>query len=100
MPNMGRYCKAYLLKQLREFPGWSEKIQTIKRKNPAAGQNADEAQPLTDESIVYLQENYVVTGGIFIDEEVLFDQVTPEWMEYCKSVLKFELPDYLTKEPV
>ena len=100
MPTMGRYCKAYLLKQLREFPGWSEKIQTVKRKHPAPGQNADEAQPLTDDSIVYLQENYVVTAGIFQDEDIIFDQVTSEWMEYCKSVLNFELPDYLTKETV
>lgn len=96
MATMGRYCKAYSLKTLRAFPGWSEKIQTIKRKNPAAGQK--ETQPLTDESYVYLQENYVVTAGIFQDEDIIFDQVTPEWTGYCQSVLKFELPDYLTKE--
>jgi hypothetical protein len=32
----------------------------------------------TGDSIVYLQENYVVTDGIFKDENVLFDDVTPE----------------------
>src|SRR5688572_16494744 len=98
MATMGRYCKAYSLKQLREIPGWSEKIQTIKRKNSAAGQTAEENQPLTDDSYVYMQENYIVTGGIFQDEDIIFDQVTPEWMDYCKSVLNFELPDHLTKE--
>jgi hypothetical protein len=100
MTTMGRYCKAYSLKTLREFPGWSEKIQTIKRKNPVAGQNAEETQPLTEESYVYMQENYIVTAGIFKDEDIIFDDVTSEWTEYCQSVLKFELPDYLTKESV
>src|SRR5690242_18226552 len=98
MATLGRYCKAYSLKQLREFSGWSEKIHHVKRKPPAALQPGDEMQPLTDESYVYMQENYSVTAGIFKDEDLLFEAVTPEWIEYCRSILKFELPDYLTKE--
>jgi len=99
MANMGRYCKAYPLQRLRKFKGWTEKIQSVQRKNPAAGQSAEATEPLTDDSIVYLQENHVVTAGIFQDEDIIFDDVTDDWREYCKSVLNFELPDYLTKEP-
>ena len=43
---------------------------------------------------LYLQENFIVTDGIFIDENVIFDNVTPEWIDFCVNVLKFEVPKY------
>jgi hypothetical protein len=49
---------------------------------------------LTEDSIVYLQENYVVTDGIFNDENIIFGDVTPEWIKYCEKVLEFEIPEY------
>jgi len=30
-----------------------------------------------------MQENYVVTDGIFKDENIIFDNVTPEWKDFC-----------------
>ncbi|HEX8355698.1 MAG TPA: hypothetical protein VF611_22515 [Pyrinomonadaceae bacterium] len=92
MPNMGRYCKAYTVKSLREFAGWSE--------NAANARPADDAEEgsaprtLTDDDFLYLQENYVVTDGIFIDENVIFDSVTPEWTDFCHQTLGFEVPEY------
>jgi hypothetical protein len=53
---------------------------------------------LTDGDFLYLQENYVVTDGIFKDENVIFDDVTPAWIAYCQDVLKFEIPDYASVE--
>jgi hypothetical protein len=47
---------------------------------------------LTDADYVYLQGNFTVTDGIFIDENVIFDEVTPEWIEFCRNVLGYE-PD-------
>jgi hypothetical protein len=92
MATMGKYCKAYLLKQLRAFRGWTERAEHARPEKPA-----ETPRPLTDDSIVYLQENYVVTDDIFQDEHILFDQVTPEWMKYCQEELHFEIPVY---EPV
>jgi hypothetical protein len=92
MPNMGRYCKAYLVKSLREFDGWTE--------NAANAQPADDAEEgapprtITENDFLYLQENYVVTDGIFIDENVIFDSVTPEWIAFCQKTLEFEVPEY------
>ena len=49
---------------------------------------------LTDDAFLYLQENYVVTDGIFIDENIIFDDVTSEWFDFCQNTLEFEIPVY------
>ena len=83
MPEMGKYCKAYLLKAMRAYPGWTDRREGTHRLN--------------DDHIVYLQENYVVTDGIYKDESILFDDVTDEWKQYCHGTLDFEPPVY---EPI
>lgn len=92
MPNMGSYLKAYPMKSLREFPGWTEKLANAM----TADDDEDSSVPrtLTDNTFVYLQENYVVTDGIFLDENIIFDSVTPEWIEFCKNTLFLEVPQY------
>jgi hypothetical protein len=98
MATMGRYCKAYSLAKLREFPGWTEKAENArKEKKQLDGKEIEERRALTDNDYVYLQENYVVTDGIFKDENIIFDAVTPEWTAYCTDMLKFEIPVY---EPI
>ncbi len=58
------------------------------------GKEIETTRTLTDGDYLYLQENYVVTDGIFKDEHVIFDNVTAEWIEYCQQALKFEVPVY------
>ncbi len=77
MATIGKYCKAYLLKQFREYSQWCENNQE-----------------LTEEDVLYLQENYIVTNGIYLDENIIFDDVTPEWREFCHQVLNFQIPIY------
>ncbi|UKP00587.1 hypothetical protein [Nostoc sp. UHCC 0870] len=76
MPQIGTYCKAYLLEQLRQYPKWQETTEN----------------QLTEESVLYLQENYVVTTGIYVDENIIFNNITPEWQQFCHQTLKFSLP--------
>jgi len=98
MATMGKYCKAYLLKNLRQFSQWTEQIENIrKEKKQVDGKEVEFDRQLTDNDIVYLQENYVITDGIFKDENIIFDNVTPEWKDFCTSTLGFEIPVY---EPV
>lgn len=87
MAKTGRYCKAYMIPSFRKFGGWKENSANARQENGAA-------RNLTDDNFLYLHENLVVTDGIFIDENVIFDNVTPEWVDFCKNVLKFEIPDY------
>jgi hypothetical protein len=94
MATMGRYCKAYAIEQLRKFPGWEEKIENLA---PAENDEDGSQQPRTGlaaDDYLFLQENYVVTDGIFLDEHIIFDRVTPEWQEFCAKELAFEIPDY------
>ena len=87
---MGMYCKAYKLSQLRQFAEWSDP-QSLKIK-PAStdGDEIPENRNLSDDDLVYLQENYVVTKDIFIDEDIIFTNVTPQWQDFCRGVLMFE----------
>jgi hypothetical protein len=95
MATMGKYCKAYPLDRLRKFSGWSEKAENARKEMEEEDEEPIERpRNLTDESIVYLQENYVVTDGILMDENILFEDVTPEWIEYCHAMLEFEIPEY------
>ncbi len=82
------YCKTYLLKDLRQFPGWHEHTNTWKEQPSTLGHPT-----LTDESVVFLHENLCVTLSMWSDEYIIFDQVTPEWKVFCTEVLGFTVPD-------
>ena len=82
--TIGLYCKAYYLKQLRAFPGWSESSEAAPREG--------EAGRLGDESIVYLHDDLTVTDGVFKDEFVLFKDVNETWTAFCRETLAFEVP--------
>ena len=78
-----KYCKAYYLKDLRQFHNWSEKRE------------ADEPE-LTDEDIVYLWDDFtVVKSPVISNKGLLFDEVTPEWQDFCTTTLNFEIPEDL-----
>ncbi len=103
MATMGKYCKAYQLKDLRRFSGWTEIPENARLEQAEQGKgNGDEIEMprmLTDDSIVYIQENNVVTDGAYKDENIIFDQVTREWIDYCHNELGFEIPVY-DDEPI
>ena len=100
MAIMGQYCKAYLLKDFRRFNGWAENPAMVRKETKVEdGQEVEVERTLTDDAILYLQENYVVTDGIFKDENIIFDQVTPEWTAFCQEELEFEIPEYATPSP-
>ena len=92
MTILGKYCKAYPLYKLRQFPDWRERTQearTIRRE--VDGEIVEEARELTDGDYVYVHRNFTVTDGIFIDENIIFNDVTPEWIEFCRTVLGMEI---------
>jgi hypothetical protein len=93
MGNIGRYCKAYHVEQFREFDGWAENVQNArKEKQQVDGKEVEVARSLEGDDILYLQEDYTVTDGIFTDEHVIFNNVTPEWEQFCEQTLHFEVP--------
>ena len=80
---MGRYCKAYPIVKLHEFDDWAKYYRGPEKV-------ADSGN--SDEDYLFLQENFTVTKGIFLDEDVVFDNVTSEWEDFCKNTLNFEIP--------
>lgn len=94
MAKMGSYCKAYTVNRFRAFSGWTENLENIrKEKKEVDGKEVELARSLSDDDILYLQENYVVTDGIFSDEGIIFSDITDEWIDFCKSDLKFDVAD-------
>ncbi len=95
---MSNYCKAYSIARLRQFPNWSERSENARRE--AKGENGKQVEiprELTDRDYLYLHESLVVTDGIFEDQNIIFSDITPEWKEFCKEVLKFEVPDFASQ---
>lgn len=85
MASMGRYCKAYPKDRLQAFPGWKEKDWKSAKVTRAA-----ESSGPVERGHYYLQENYTVTADIYIDEQVVFDAVDAEWINFCTQVLEFK----------
>jgi hypothetical protein len=85
MAQLGKYCKAYPIDQFRQYSNWTENFANLR--------SADEETPRTEVDFLYLQETYVVTDGIFLDENVIFDAVTADWKTFCQDVLQFRVPD-------
>lgn len=94
MATMGRYCKAYHARSFRAYPNWTENRDNLRKtKESVDGNEVEVPRELTDDDVLYLQENFTVTDGIFLDQNIVFDNVTPEWQEFCTETLRFELPE-------
>jgi hypothetical protein len=79
-----KYCKSYLLGDLRKFPGWS------------AGADPEERE-LADDQVVFVCDEFtVLISPVGKDKDKrLFTAATPEWREFCTTALKFEIPEDL-----
>ena len=100
MAEMGNHCKAYLAEQLRAYDGWKEDTSDLRTETEEVDGEEVEVQreEIGDDDILYLQENYVVTDGIFKDENIVFDDVTDAWKSFCHDTLDFEIPEYEVPE--
>jgi len=81
---MQTYCKAYYLRDLRQFPGWALTC-------------AEGARELADTDIVYLWDDFTVVRSPVQSGGILFDAITPEWQAFCTQVLGFEIPEDLRR---
>jgi hypothetical protein len=93
MATMGRYCKAYAIDQFRKFTGWEERVENLAPREDDEDGSQQPRTTLADDDYLFLQENYVVTDGIFLDEHIVFDSVTAEWRAFCTNDLAFEIPE-------
>lgn len=85
------YARAYLLGDLRKFSDWREEKINWKEMVPA-DENGNSSE-LSDDDVVFLQEDFTVTQLIWPGENVIFNQSTPEWIDFCTQELQFKVPD-------
>ena len=88
------YCKAYHLKDLRQFPGWSESRINWKQKGDLKEEASDEGE-FPDEKVVFIHQDFTVTESVWHNERVIFNQVSENWSEFCSSSLGFSVPSDL-----
>lgn len=94
------YCKAYYLKDLRQYDHWSdiatEPTGTSDEEGEAEeGEEEAQAQGAQDDDIVYVHQDFTVTESMWHGEDVIVDEVTPEWKEFCETKLEFAIPEDL-----
>jgi hypothetical protein len=82
------YARAYLLGELRKFSDLREEKSNI----IPAHENGN-SHELSDDDVVFLQEDFTVTQLIWPGENVIFNQITPEWIDFCTQELGFKVPD-------
>jgi ankyrin repeat protein len=85
------YCKAVALKKLRQSPAWSESRINWKQLEDDERPEG----PLADDDFIFLHRDFTVTQSMWPGENVIFNQVTPDWEKYCREALKFNPPDDL-----
>jgi hypothetical protein len=86
-----KYCKAYYLKDLRTFEGWSE--SRINWKEKKENSSSEVGEDFTDDKVVFIHQDLTVTESMWYNENVIFNAVKPDWEEFCVSSLKFKVPD-------
>jgi len=97
---MSEYCKAYKLSKLRQFPGW---VDQVEKTNDETSQEATErkqtSELFSEDDYLFLHDTFIVTNGIFEDQNIIFNNVSQEWKQFCMEQLKFEIPKYEVVQP-
>ena len=94
------YCKAYYLKELRRFPQWRESRINWKEKTDFDSEEEEGSEKeFADSDVVFIHQDFTVTESMWHNENVIFNQVTPEWRVFCADMLQFKVPDDLDLIP-
>jgi hypothetical protein len=92
---MPTYSKAYLLADLRKFPGWTSCAVEKAGLNTYGGNGGTLSAEDTDANndVAYVMESLKVTvNPVNLDSQGdwILTKVSPEWEAFCKNELKFE----------
>jgi hypothetical protein len=81
------YCKAYKLGALRAFPGWIEQ--------PLASGTI-----LSQDDICFIWDDFTVQAeSPLVEQNFIFEAVTPEWQAFCRDTLQFDIPKDVGQTP-
>lgn len=93
---MSKFCKAYSLARLRQYKSWTENTGNARKiRIVNNGHSSDVPRPLAEKDILFLHDSFIVTDGIFSEQNIIFDQVSQEWIEFCAEQLEFNMPNFI-----
>ena len=93
MAIIGKYCKGFPLDLFRRFPNWTENRENARKvRTEIDGDTVEIVRELAGSDYLYLQQNFTVTDSIFLDENVIFNDVTAEWIDFCVNELGIRFP--------
>lgn len=91
------YCRAILVSALERFPEWTLSADAFRSEaRPDSRDLGLDGATASEDGIVFLHEDGVVTAGPFRDSTVLFSRLTDTWREFCREHLQFELAERQT----
>ncbi len=94
MAEMGRYCKAYLASDLKKYDNWKPELGNLRQPEPdRPDEEVEQRTELADDDILYIQEDLIVTDGIFRDENIVFQDDSDGWKTFCEKTLDFAIPE-------
>ena len=85
MSVIGWYCKAYEQDRFEAYTNWAE----AKSKYEAAH------GAISESDILFLHEDLVLTVGAVREENIVLDEITDSWRDFCYAELGFSIPDYM-----
>lgn len=74
------YCRAYPLRELAAFAGWSR-----------------DSSGIAPDAVGFLHEDLRVTAGPSLEDKILFNDITDDWRAFCANHLKFAVPSDITE---
>jgi ankyrin repeat protein len=91
-----KYCKAYYLRDLKNYSEWNEsRINWKKKVNDNGDGNGHPNDSFPDDKVVFIHQDFTVTESAWHNENVIFNQTNTGWKEFCATTLKFKVPDDL-----
>lgn len=90
-----KYCKAYYMRDVRQFPQFIETRKNWKQIHAGSHDGKSENDAFSDDDVIFIHQDFTVTESMWHNENVIFDQVTPEWSQFCENSLGFKVPDDL-----
>jgi uncharacterized protein len=93
-----KYCKAYHLRDLRAFSGWVEERIDWKVTNQSEQVLPDHGK-FADDMVVFIHQDFTVTETMWHNENVIFNQISESWRDFCQQVLCFRVPTDLDLMP-
>ena len=96
------YCKAYQLRLLEAFSGWNPR-KNVQVEDVREDGTLGEKRLIASEDVVFIHEDFTVTTLIWRDEDIIFDEVSDAWKDFCFKELGFCIPtdfDLLAEEEI